>query len=151
MAVLDVSAFGVKVNLLATNTYPNGVDLGQWADDADPVDSPNVQIGDAAVGVNGDLLIWSKGVPLPLTINCVPGSQDDQTLQALWDANRPGQGKTLAKDIITASITYPNGQQVTLDTGIITSGPAAGGVAGAGRLKTKMYEFKFQNRTGGAS
>lgn len=151
MSVQDVSAFGTKVYLVASNTFPQGVDLGQWADDADPVDSANVQIGDAAVGVNGDLIVWSKGVPLPLTINCVPGSNDDQNLQALWEANRVGQGKTSARDIITCTITYPNGTQVTLDTGKITSGPAAGSVAGAGRLKTKMYEFKFQNRTGGAS
>lgn len=151
MAVLDVSAFGTKVLLIASNTFPNGVDLGQWADDADPVDSPNVAIGDAAGGVNGDLLTWDKFTPLPLTINVVPGSDDDANLQAVWEANRPGQGKVSAKDVITVTVTYPNGEQVTLDTGKMVSGPAAGSVAGAGRLKTKMYEFKFQGRSGGAS
>lgn len=151
MSVQDVSAFGTNVYLVASNTFPTGIKIGQWSDDADPIDSPNVQIGDAAVGVNGDLIVWSKGVPLPLTINCVPGSDDDRNLQILWEANRVGQGKSSARDIITATIIYANGNQVTLDTGKIVSGPAAGSVAGAGRLKTKQYEFKFQNRTGGAS
>lgn len=151
MTVQDVSAFGTYVYLVASNTFPAGIKLGQWADDADPVDSPNIKIGDAAVGVNGDLIVWAKGVPLPLTINCVPGSDDDRNLQTLWDANRVGQGKLSARDIITATIIYPNGSQVTLDTGKITGGPAAGSVAGAGRLKTKQYEFMFQGRQGGAS
>lgn len=149
--LLDISAFGTRVWLVASNTFPSGIDLGQWADDADPVDSASVQIADAATGVNGDLLTWSKGVPLPLTIACAPGSDDDAKLQALWEANRVGQGKTSARDVISVTIIYPNQTQVTLDTGVITNGSAAGSVAGAGRLKTKPYEFKFQNRTGGAS
>lgn len=151
MSVQDVSAFGTLVNIRASNTFPAGFTLTQWADDADPVDSPNVKIGDAAVGVNGDLIVWSKGVPLPMTVNCVPGSDDDRNMQILWESNRVGQGKLSARDIITATIIYPNGTQVTLDTGKIIGGPAAGSVAGAGRLKTKQYDFVFQNRSGGAS
>jgi hypothetical protein len=151
MTVEDVSAFGTQVYLTASNTFPQGFPITQFADDADPVDSPSVKIGDAAMGVNGHLITWRKGVPLPATISVIPGSDDDTNLQILWDANRVGQGKQSARDIITVTIVYPNGNQVTLDTGIITDGAAAGSVGSAGRLKTKTYGFVFQNRDGGAS
>lgn len=149
--VEDVSSFGTQLYLTASTTFPQGFPITQFADDADPLDSPSVQIGDAAMGVNGDLIVWRKGVPLPATISVIPGSEDDQNLQILWNANRVGQGKLSANDIITLTVVYPNGTQITLDTGIIKDGPAAGSVASAGRLKTKTYGFVFQNRDGGAA
>jgi hypothetical protein len=66
-------------------------------------------------------------------------------LQALFDANRVGKGKSSAADVVTVTVVYPNGKTLTLTPGCITDGPAGVGVASAGRLKTATYQFAFEN------
>lgn len=140
----DVSAFGVRVQLVASNTFPAGVTLTQFADDADPFDIPSVNIGDTAMGVNGDLVSWSKANPVKITINVIPASDDDDNLSVLLEANRVGRGKISARDEITITAVYPDGRTLTLDTGKITDGTFGGSVASAGRLKSKAYQFHFE-------
>ena len=47
---LDVSGFGLVINIIASNTYPTGITISQWDVDADPIDFPSVKIGDAVMG-----------------------------------------------------------------------------------------------------
>lgn len=140
----NVSAFGARVTIKASNTFPAGVLITQFADDADPFDLPSVNIGDTAMGVNGDLVTWSRANPLKLTINVIPGSDDDRNLAVLFEANRVGRGKQSANDEVTASCVYPNGQAVTLTGGVITDGMPGASIASAGRLKSKAYQFHFE-------
>lgn len=149
MSTFNVSGNGTLVNLIASVTFPVGILLSDWADDADPVDMPAVQIGDATKGVNGDLIVWSKANPLDLTINVIPGSPDDVLLNILYQANFPAKFKINTRDIISANIVYPDGAFVFLTGGIITSGMPGSSVASAGRLKTKAYTFKFDGFSGG--
>jgi hypothetical protein len=141
----DISGFGAKVQVVASKTFPSGFPLSQFADDTDPFDTPSVQIADKAMGLNGDLITWSKANPLPVTLAVIPGSDDDRNLQALYDANRVGKGKTSARDVITVTVTYPDGKTATFGPGAITDGPAATGIASAGRKKTSAYQFAFEN------
>lgn len=141
----DISGFGARVQLVASRTFPAGVSLSQFADDSDPFDFPSVQIRDKAMGVNGDLITWSKATPLTIAVALVPGSEDDRNLQVLFDANRVGKGKQSAADVVTLTAVYPDGRTVTLSQGCITDGPPGLGVASAGRLKTATYQFAFEN------
>jgi hypothetical protein len=141
----DISGFGARVRLVASNTFPEGIDLTQFADDTDPFDLPSLQIRDKGMGVNGDLVTWSKATPLPISLAMIPGSEDDLNLQVLFDANRVGRGKDSAADEITITVIYPDDQVLTLTSGALTDGPAGPGIASAGRKKTSTYQFVFEN------
>lgn len=147
--VAPVSGFGLVINLIASVTFPVGIVLSQFADDADPFDFPSLQIADTAMGLNGDLLTWSKANPIKPTINIIADSIDDVLLSILLEANRVGRGKTGAQDSITMTGIYPDGNIIVLNNGIITDGIPGTSIASAGRMKSKSYAFAFENKTGG--
>lgn len=143
----DVSGFGAQVQIKASVTFPQGFVVSQFADDADPFDFPSIQVGETAMGLNGDLIAWNKANPLAITLNVIPNSEDDINLGLLLEANRVGKGKTSARDVITIVTVYPNGATLTLSEGVITNGPPGNSIASAGRLKSKAYQFAFENKT----
>lgn len=140
----DVSGFGSRVRLVASRTFPAGITITQFADDADPLDIPSIQVRDGAMGVNGDLVTWSRANPLRSTLNVIPGSVDDRNLAVLLEANRTARGKSSAADKITMTVTYPNGSVVTLSEGVISDGMPGDSIASAGRRKSKSYAFMFE-------
>lgn len=140
----NISGFGLQVQVIASVTFPSGFTCSQFADDADPFDMPSIQIADKAMGLNGDLITWSKANPLPVTLSVIPGSDDDKNLAILFEANRVGRGKSSARDVITLVGIYPDGSTTTLTPGTITDGMPGNSVASAGRLKTKAYSFAME-------
>lgn len=141
----DISVFGLQAQVVASQTFPAGFNVTQFADDADPVDSPVLQIKDKAMGINGDLIVWSKANPVPLTISVVPDSEDDRNLTVLFEANRVGKGKFGARDVVTVILIYPSGDVAAFTQGAITDGPPISGAQSSGRLKSKTYSFAFEN------
>lgn len=141
----DISGFGTKITLQATPTFPNGITLTQFADDADSLDSPNITIGEMAMGVNGDAVFWSKAVANPVSVNLIPDSDDDKNMQVLFANNRVGAGKVSTQDLVQIKINYPNGATATFINGKLLEGPATSSIASSGRKKSKMYMFKFEN------
>lgn len=141
----DISAFGIRVRLVASVTFPAGIDVTQFADDADSLDVPQQQIADKAMGVNGDLIVWSKANPLNVTMNLIPASEDDRNLSVLLEANRVARGKRGAWDVITLTAIYPDGTTQTWSRGRITDGVPGKGLASSGRMKSKPYMFSFEN------
>lgn len=144
----NITGFGIAVHLVASKTFPTGVQITRFADDADPLDFPAVKIGDSAMGLNGDLITWSKAIGLPMVLNVIPGSDDDVNLSILANANRVAQGKISADDVFTAVVTYPDGRVITRVAGIITDAPFGNSVSSAGRQKTKQYSFIFEDQNG---
>ena len=142
----DISGFGLRVQLFASVTFPAGIDITAFADDADPFDIPSQQLADKAMGLNGDLVTWSTANPVLATLNVIPGSQDDVNLQILAESNRVGKGKQSNRDVITMVAIYPDGSTFTGINGKITDAPMGNSVAQAGRLKSKAYAFAFENR-----
>lgn len=143
----DISGFGMRVNVVADKTFPSGFMVTQFADDADPFDIPAVQIADKAMGLNGDLIVWSKAAPIDITINVIPDSEDDVNLQALTEANRVSKGKNSARDSITLVRTDAGGKALTLTNGRLTNAPVGHSVASAGRKKTNAYTFTFESKS----
>lgn len=143
----NISGYGLRVNVRASVTFPVGVNLTQFADDADPLDIPSIQIMDKGMGLNGDLVVWGKPAALVITTNVIPGSQDDRNLSILAEANRTGKGKTSARDVITMTVTYPDGSVDIYNNGAITDAIIGRGVASSGRMKTRAYSFAFQNKS----
>lgn len=141
----DVSATGLALTIKGSVTFPNGFTFTEFADDADPFDLPALEIAAAAMNVNGDLVTWSSPQPITPTLNAIPGSEGDNSLSILFEANRAARGKRVARDIITIVATYPDGSTVTLTNGKMTSGFPGKSVASAGRMKSKAYTFVFQD------
>jgi hypothetical protein len=141
----DVSGFGTVVTLQASFTFPTPYPVTQFADDSDPLDLAAIDIADKAMGLNGDLITWARAIPLPMVLAVVAGSEDDQNLQLLAEANRPSVGKPAVGDIIQATVLYPDGSSVVGVNGRITNAPFGKSIAGSQRLKTKIYTFVFES------
>lgn len=141
----DISVFGIRVQIVASETFPSGINITQFADDADPFDSPSMQIRDKAMGVNGDLISWSKAGPIAVTLNVVPNSEDDKNLAVLFEANRVGKGKQGARDVVAITAVYPDGKTASFTQGVITDGMPANSATSGGRMKSKAYAFAFEN------
>lgn len=141
----DISATGVSLLIKGDKTFPNGFTVTEFADDADPFDLPSLEIAATAMNVNGDLVTWSAPQPILPTINVIPGSEADNNLAILFEANRAARGKVVARDTITIVATYPDGSTVTVSNGKMTSGFPGKSVASAGRMKSKAYVFAFQD------
>ena len=141
----NISGNGLEVQVYASKTFPIGITVTEFTDDSDPLDSTTMQIADKAMGLNGDLISWGIANPIPVILNVIPGSDDDINLGLLAGANRIGRGKTSAKDLIRLVILYPDDKTVVLTNGVIVSAMFANSVQGSGRIKTKAYEFAFEN------
>lgn len=141
----DISGFGLSLRILASNTFPVGFDVSQFADDSDPLDIPELDIAEAAMGLNGDLVRWTKANPIAININLIAGVDDDRNMLRLFEANRAGRNKTSAKDVITMVGSYPSGLIITLTGGVCRSFVPAPAVSSDGRLKSKPYGLTFEN------
>lgn len=139
----NISGFGSRAILAASATFPIGFEVKALADDGDPFDAENINIGDAAKGVNGDMIFWALAEPLSLTIRPIPTSSDDNNLKRVLDANMPSTGRFNAQDEITLTWIYPNGQFVKLSKGYMISGSAVNSVTSSGRQRTPEFAFKF--------
>lgn len=143
----DVSGFGFQFRLIASKTFPTGFSITAFADDADPFDLPVLQINDAAMGLNGDMVTWTFHSPIPIVMNIIPKSDEDKNLAVLFEANRAARGKKPARDIITLVGVYPDGSVTTLSKGVCFSSIVANSIASSGRFKSKPYEFRFEQMT----
>lgn len=141
----DVSGIGLVVNIKASNTFPAGFQVTQFADDGDSISFDEIEIGGVAIGLNGDLITWGKVAPIMVPLNIIPNGDDDRNLGVLFEANRSSIGKKSARDKITMTIIYPDGRTATLTAGKLLKGKPAQSVAAEGRMTSKPYSFAFEN------
>lgn len=141
---LNISGTGAQIRLLASNTYPTGITLTQFADDTDPIDIPSMQVADSSKGLNADLLIWDVNNPIKVTLALQPDSPDDKNMSNLLQANRSSFGRPSARDIITLLVIFPDGSVLTLIDGGLTDGMPGTSIASSGRKKSKTYGFSFR-------
>lgn len=142
---IDVSGFQTELNLVASNTFPSGFSITQFGEGVDPFDIPSLKIGDGKMGLNGTLITNSVASAIPLTLNVIAQSEEDDNLQILLNANRVAFGKRGARDIITLTVIYSNGGFVTFNEGIITDGMPAASIGSDNRFKPQAYSFIFES------
>lgn len=146
---IDISGFGGFITVQATFTYPAPVAITQFPDDQPPFEFESLEIADMVMGNNGDGITWSKAEPIKMSVNLIAMSIDDRIMSVLLENNRVGKGKLFAtKDIITLSIYYANGGFKLLSGGKILGGQPGVSWESSGRLKTKNFNFAFENITG---
>ncbi len=144
----DISGFGTQVVVSGSTTYPAGIVVDKFPNDTDPIDTPNLQIAEAAMGVNGDLITYSKANPLVVTLAVIPDSDADVNLGILLEANRVQRGKRSAKDVVGMVVMWASGKPTVYTKGKITDGSPANALASSSALKTKTYTFKFEGKVG---
>jgi len=142
---MDITGVGIVATLKASNTFPSGFQISQFADDGDSLALEDMEIAGSAIGLNGDLITWAKAAATMLAVNIIPNGDDDKNLGVLFEANRAGRGKTPALDVITLSVVYPNGQSVTFNNGRLLKGRPANSVTSEGRMTSKQYSFAFES------
>lgn len=147
MAV-NASAFGASLRIIASVTFPQGFTVTKFSDESNPFETPSMQIADKAMGLNGDLVFWSKANTIPFNTSILPNTDDAQNLGILFEANRVAKGKKSANDVITIIATYPDGKIITYTNGLMTDGTPASNAASSGRLTSLSYSFAFENKTG---
>jgi len=149
--MINISGFGLLAIVTASASFPTGFSVADFADDADPLDSPDLVAADTAFGLNGDMLVWTRPAGIEIVLNVIPTSDSDSNLAVLLDANRVGKNKSSARDQVGMVITYPNGMIANLSKGVIISGAILPNVASAGRMKTRLYRFRFEqvSKSGG--
>lgn len=141
----DISATGLSLTIQASKTFPAGILITTFADDADPLDLPAVNIAQTGMDINGNLVSWSTPTPQTVTINVLAGSEEDQNLSILLEANTAKKGRRHAGDMITMVASYGDGSTVTARNGKMTNGSRGNSAASAGKLKAKQYTFVFQD------
>lgn len=141
----DVSGTGFSLTVKASVTFPQGFTISAFADDADPWDAPAVDIATPSMNVNGDLVVFSAPQPLTRTLNVIPGSEEDNNLSILLEANRVGKGKRSARDVITIVAAWPDGSTETLGNGKMTNGMSGKSLASSAKIKSRSYAFAFEN------
>lgn len=142
----DISGIGITVTIFASKTYPAGLTISQFADDADPLDLPDIEILSEGMNVNGELVTWLTPKPLTVDINVIPNTEDAKNLDILFDANRPAYKKVAVRDVITFVVNYPDGKKKVLNNGRPKTYAPASGIASAGRYKSRHYQFVFENK-----
>lgn len=147
----NISGFGLSVSILASNTFPIGLIITDFADDVDPFDFPEITIGDSKMSPNGELIFWSSATPIFVNLAVIPNSYSDIQLSILLQNNMVGANKVSSNDVITMTAIYPNNPESTLvlSGGKIVKGIPSIGMSGTGRQKTKTYGFVFESKTGG--
>lgn len=141
----DSSATGVLVRLTASVTFPRGITITAFPGDSDIGTTGDTEVASSEMGVNGDLIWWktAQGVEAQVPVN--PNSLDDTLLDKLYQANRVSKSKSAKKDIITLVVMNPvTGIPKTYKNGVITSGPVGYQYGGDGRIKSRVYQFIFE-------
>ena len=142
----DVSFLGSKITVIAVPTFPQGIPIEEFPDDADPINFENIDLTKYAVGVNGDLISWDVANVIPCEINVIPNSEADKNLDILATACRPAKNKVAIKNDITLVVAEVNGKITTYTGGKIVNVPTGNSASSDSRIKTKTYTFVFQNK-----
>lgn len=144
--VAEISGSGIEVVVTASPSFPTGITCRAFADDTDPLDIPDLQIAESAMGVNGDLVTWRTPKPIEINLNIIPNTDEDIALTQLADLNRVAKGKLSVKDIIVMTVNYPDGTSKILANGIIQGYSVMNSITSNGRFKTKNFKFVFENK-----
>lgn len=142
---IDVSAMGLKVLIQAMPSFPVGFEVSHFSDDGDSLNISDMTTMETAMGVNGDLIAWRVATPCEIEINVIPGTQDCENLETLFNLNITQKNRVSSKDVITMVITHPDGKQTLLTNGYIIGGKPAQDYSSNGRANSRSFRFVFEN------
>lgn len=140
----DISYTGTKIVLTASTTGSGkGFILTAFPKDVDPMEISDVEICDAEMGVNGDIVSWQVASPIDVNLAVIPNTADHEFLSLILANNRTEKDSIHKQDVITLLRKLPNGETTTLWNGRMLSGSATTSLTSSGRIKTVTYKFRF--------
>jgi hypothetical protein len=149
--MIDVSAFGTGITVVATSSFPVGFQLTSFADDEDPLAIEEVEVSGYEKLYDGNIFIFDKTSPVLLSVGIIPNTDDDINLKILMQARKSSPHILPLPDTTTMIITYPDGGRVVLSGGGILSGALADSISSGGRKKGNAYHFVFGTFAGAQS
>lgn len=142
---VDISAMGLKVLIKAVPTYPVGIEITHFADDGDSLNISDLTIMESGMGVNGDMVVWRVATPCEIELNVIPGTDECKELEKLFNLNMTQKNRISSKDLISMTITHPDGHQSVLSNGYIIGGKPAQDYSSTGRANSRSFRFVFEN------
>jgi hypothetical protein len=139
----NISGFGTSVTVIATQSFPLGFNITQFADDTDPIAVDPTEPNGFELLYDGSLFAFGKAAPIKLSVSVIPGSDDDINLKILLAANKSASSYIPLPDITSMVISYADGGRVVLSNGTILNGPLADAIAPTGRRKSNTFTFVF--------
>lgn len=140
-----VGSTGLLIILTVPVLFPTGLELTEFANDADPLDFGEIQIGASAMNINGLKASWSTPAVVPMSISLTPGTEDDINMSLLFDTNRIGINKIITGADITAVVYYPDGISRRCTGGSVASYTPARSSTESGFFKSRTYSFEFES------
>lgn len=158
--MLDISFQGAKLTLACDAIRAGNIVL-EFSDEGTPVEFPDMEVVGDAMTLNGELVTWTKPVPVRFNITVIPGSNSDVILRNLLYAGHVGgrKGKAISQTyvhITTATLECPsitsNGivsaagsTNFTFSNGRLSGGPPAIGANAEGKMSARTYKFVFES------
>ena len=142
--MFDVSTTGASVTISSTVTLPVPVPITHFADDKEPFQIDDQEITGDGMGLNNDLVVYTKPIPVYVKISVVANSPDDIALYTLFEMNK-ATGTTHAFDICDMTILIPNiAKPFRYINGKIKSGPPGPTSSQDGKNQSHTYGFVFE-------
>lgn len=142
--MLDVSAYGTTVIVIALNSFPVGFSISEFTDDvSQPLIIEPTETTGYEILYDGKLFFYDKGAPIKVSVSVIPESRDDINLKVLLQARKGAPSLIPLPDVTSMVITYPDGGRIVLSYGSIISGPFGTSLASSGRRAGNTYTFVF--------
>lgn len=142
----DVSSIGINIRLIASQTFPLGINLNAFPEEGENGPGDSTEIANNASGVNGDLIVWKVTNGIEYTLNLIPNTEQEALMDTLLQANRGAKNRFPKKDVITiVEINPVTGVIKTYKNGWIKSGPVGYRYGNDGRIRNKAYSFVFED------
>lgn len=149
--MIDVSAFGTGITIVATSSFPMGFSLSSFADDEDPISISEVEVSGFEKLYDGSIFTFDKTSPILLSVGVMPNTDDDTNLKILMQMRKSSPQILPLPDTTSMVINYADGGRVILSSGIILSGALADSITTQGRKKGNAYHFVFGTFAGAQS
>lgn len=142
----DASTIGLSIRLIASITYPAGIELNAFPEDGENGPADSTEIAGNASGVNGDLITWKTVNGIEYTLNLIPNTEQEALMDVLYQGNRGAKNRIPKKDVITLVEVNPvTGAVKTYKNGVIKAGAAGYRYGNDGRIRNKTYSFIFED------
>lgn len=149
--MIDISAFGTGITIVATSSFPVGFQLSSFADDEDPLNVENTEVSGYEKLYDGSIFTFDKTSPLLCSVGVMPNTDDDINLKILLQMRKSSARLLPLPDVTSMIICYPDGGKVAMSNGTMLSGPLADSLTAQGRKKGNVYHFVFGTFAGAQS
>lgn len=147
MTVIQSVFQGGTIIVSGSNMFQKGIVVGEFSDEGDPFTLNPRKIRDGAMTLQTTAVYWTTAELIRMTVRVVANTPVDTSLRQFFESNAAQSFGSGSKDVVTMTISYPNGSKTTFSNGSCDSYSPAMGAAQSGRLTQSEYSFMFAKVT----